>query len=126
MIGGRSSQQDFRDTWSLNLDTFQWTQHSSMSLPTATSFLAADCTVDGQISIFGGVHNSLDSFNATRLNCVHEIWIKVPTLQKLAKQAVIDSLSQTDVYKSHSEPIDVIVQELLKERIKHMIDLPKH
>ena len=126
MIGGRSSHQDYDDVWSLNLDSLQWTKHPKLTLPKATSFLAADCTKDGQLSIFGGVYNSLHPQEAQRLNTINEIWIKIPSLKRLATEAVMNNYSQLGGYRNSSKPIKFLMKKVKDENVKTIFRLPEH
>jgi len=97
-----------------------------MELSKKIAFLSADATVDGQLSIFGGVYNSLYVDKATRVNTVHQIWIGIPPLKRLAHLAFCDALSQCKHYRASGKPISWLMKKYLEMGITQIAPLPEH
>uniref|UniRef100_A0A914EB49 Kelch domain-containing protein 10 n=1 Tax=Acrobeloides nanus TaxID=290746 RepID=A0A914EB49_9BILA len=78
------------DLWKINLTTLQWTKLDT-NLVNGVFFHSAVVTFEGCIYIFGGC---CDGRSAVRTNRVQRIWIRPPSLQRLAMQTIVHYLPE--------------------------------
>ncbi|KAH7640755.1 kelch domain-containing protein 10-like protein [Dermatophagoides farinae] len=90
MVGGADQRQAFADCWSLDLETLQWTKHVGCSLPQPCYFHSATISPnDGEMFVFGGV-NCVQ--RKRRSDAMYRCWLSVPSLQRMAQEAIIKFL----------------------------------
>lgn len=101
VVGGLEPSRAYNDCWCLNLDSMQWTKVGQ--LPTTCYFHSAVVNPNGhEMHVFGGVNCVKDKL---RTNAMYKAYFKVPTLQKMAQEAVVKylednlSLLTNQVYK---------------------------
>ncbi|KAF7495094.1 Kelch domain-containing protein 10 [Sarcoptes scabiei] len=86
ILGGANQNQMFKDTWSLNLDTLKWFNHIGISLPTPCYFHSTTIHHNGfELYVFGGINCMQPQ---KRSNTLYRCWLGVPTLQRMAMEAI--------------------------------------
>ena len=89
MVGGTNEDQVFADLWSLHLPTLTWTLHSMEALPKPLYFHSAAISDQGELYVFGGVTSLAHKI---RVNTLYRTWVRVPSLHKLAREAILGAL----------------------------------
>lgn len=84
MCGGNDGAKVCSDIWHINLEELKWTLLVEC-IPYPVYFHAAAISLDGRLTVFGGVDNfSGDSRN----NKLTSIWLKIPSLKNMCLSAV--------------------------------------
>lgn len=85
MVGGTNENNTiFNDLWRLHLPTLQWYKYGThMTKP--RYFHAVSISPEGELSTFGGVTTIQTK---VRSNMIQQVWIKIPSLQTITKQAI--------------------------------------
>ena len=84
IFGGYDGEDVFGDIWQLNMETLQWSR-LSRELPVPVYFHAMTLSEEGKMVMFGGVDYVEQN---TRTSAVYTSWLKVPSLQTMAWEAV--------------------------------------
>lgn len=86
MAGGTDSERVCSDLWHINLEELKWTLLiEQVPCPIPVYFHAATISLEGKLTIFGGVE---DVQGRNRNNKLTQIWLKVPSLKNICLLAV--------------------------------------
>ncbi|XP_014246259.2 kelch domain-containing protein 10-like [Cimex lectularius] len=100
IFGGIYNKRALQDTWSLDLNTLQWTCVRSLYFPYPTFFHDSCLTPSGKVYTFGGVstkelvNHSIDGLITKeqvteRSADLYSAWICIPSLKEIAWEAVL-------------------------------------
>lgn len=90
VCGGTNGVKVCSDIWHINLEELKWTLLVD-SIPHPVYFHAASISLNGKLTVFGGVD---DIDGNSRNNKLTSIWLKIPTLKNIC-------LSAVDYYVKH-------------------------
>lgn len=84
ICGGTDGSKVCSDIWHINLDELKWTLLVEC-IPYPVYFHAAAISLDGRLTVFGGVDNITGD---SRNNKLTTIWLKIPSLKNICLSAV--------------------------------------
>lgn len=84
VCGGTDGAKVCSDIWHINLDELKWTLLVGR-IPYPVYFHAASLSLDGKLTIFGGVDSKDGN---SRNNKLTSIWLKIPTLKNISLSAI--------------------------------------
>lgn len=84
VCGGTTGSYVCADIWHINLDELKWTLLVER-IPYPVYFHAAAVSLDGKLTVFGGVD---DIAGDSRNNKLTSIWLKIPSLKNICLAAV--------------------------------------
>ena len=86
VFGGYDDDQEFEDTWQLDMSSMQWTR-LKMKLPMKFYYHAMTVTDEGKMVMFGGVAGE-DEDHDMYTDRVFSAWLTIPSLRSMAWEAV--------------------------------------
>lgn len=84
ICGGTNSEAVCSDVWHINLNELKWTLLINR-IPYPVYFHAASVSLNGKLSIFGGVDDISGEFRNNKLT---SIWLKIPSLKHMCLDAL--------------------------------------
>lgn len=84
ICGGTDGHRICSDIWHINLEKLRWTLLVEC-IPYPVYFHAASVSLDGKLTLFGGVDTIAGD---SRNNKLTSIWLKIPTLKNICLSAV--------------------------------------
>ena len=84
VCGGTNGTRVCSDIWHINLEELKWTLLVEC-IPYPVYFHAASISLNGKLTVFGGVDNIAGD---SRNNKLTSIWLKIPSLKNISLSAV--------------------------------------